>query len=131
SCNDSVEIIGIALGFRQSLLTARGASIPIGIPNGTPVERLNQRFRFHHHFVLGTLGVIDQLFWMIDSKASAATHVSGIGGTSRISSRESRCHSRVADNASPSTISFGLIIPIPTRRRKPNLDFDIGIAARF
>ena len=77
--------------------------------------------------MLGAPAEIDQLFRMTQGECTAAPDVAGIGGTGGVAVAQRFRQRRIADDAGPAAIPYGLIFLIPARGGQPNLDLDIGV----
>src|SRR6185312_14204708 len=117
-----VKILREARSFDQSLASACGTSVVIGILGTFAVKRSRDQFRFHHGLMHRTIRKIRNLLRMSEREHAASAHVvgavAGIVGCRGIAFAERGRHGRVANGAGPSSVPYYLKLAVPIVSRK-------------
>jgi hypothetical protein len=81
--------------------------------------------------VFGSVTEINQLFRMPQREAGTAADVARIGRARCIAALQRLRHCGIRDIAVPRTVANSLVLAVPTRRRHPHFDFDVGVGRGF
>ena len=126
--DDAVVIVGKHLRFLQSLASARRAAVPVGQPRRHAVEVRDHLLGPDGHLVLGAPREVDQLLRMPERKRATAADMTRVGGCGGVAGAQRVGHRGITDDACPSSVADRLELPVPSVRRQPDFDFDVGVA---
>src|SRR5580698_11147258 len=106
---DGVKIFREAGGFNESLSSAGGTSVVIGVLRSCAVERGGNQFRLHNGFMHGAICEVGDLLGVVKPEHAASAvvvaAVPDVVGGRRVTLAQGGGHGRIADGACPSAIS--------------------------
>src|SRR4051812_41678548 len=128
---DSVEVFRIPLRFHQSFASAIGTAGKIVQRRVTPIECADDSFGLNACLMNCTIAEIDELFGMTDGPGCAHSTIVTVVGCSGGIALSQRIGQRAIRNApGPTTVTYLLILPVPSGHGKPHGGLDFGILAR-
>ena len=129
--NDSVEILGIPLRFHQRLTSAIGASVEITARRRAAEKISNNRLRLQIRLMHRAIPEIDQLLRVSDRPCRAgATLMTVVGRRRGITPLHRLGKPGRVDRPCPAAIAKLQIFSIPSARRDPQLEMDLGVLCR-
>ena len=128
--DDAVEILRETLRFLECLSSTGRATIEVRELGAIAIVSRNDRLGLHGHFVDRPVAKVDQLFRTLHPWAAAA-FMPSIGAGRGITAPETRRKRIDVDVSIPAAVSNGLEFAVPSRRREPDFDFDIGVGRGF
>ena len=112
-----VKILGELRDFDETLPSAGGAAVVIGILRTSAVERGGDQFRLDDGFMHGAIREVGDLLGMAEREHAASARVvgavAGVIGSGRVAFAQSSRHRGIADGAGPSAISDHLKFSVP------------------
>ena len=128
--DDAVVVVRKALRLGEALASAGRAAVPVRPPRAAAVERVDDRLRLDGHLVLGAIREVDELFGMAEREPAAAAGVARIGRARRVAALQRVGHRRITDRPRPAAVADRLELAVPSGRRQPHFDLDVGVARR-
>jgi len=127
---DSVEILGEALGFHQRLTAAVGTTLEIGVRCRPAVERLDQALGVHVGFMQRAVAEIHDLLRVFESPARvrAVAFVPRVGGGGGVTAPEVARQRVIVDRPGEAAVAGRQEPAVPPGGGQPDLKTDVGIA---
>src|SRR5579863_10772790 len=131
ACDDSVEILGVPLRFHQRLTSAIGAPVENTARRRAAEKIPKNRFGLQVGLVHGAIPEIDQLLRVSDCpRCAGATLVTVVGSCRGVTTLQGLGKPGGVDRSCPAAIAKLQIFSIPSARRNPQLEMDLGVLCR-
>ena len=125
--DDPVEVVGVALGLHQALLTALRAADVVGISRRAVVERRGDRLAIVGRDMQRSMPKVGDELRVSDrprgvEPAGAWPDVAGIGAGGGVPAAERGCHRLVTDDAGHPSVARYMKLAVPAVNWEPDLE---------